>query len=213
MHCLICQNNSEKHIICNGCKSLATHAQFACETCGIKLQTQQKYCGHCQTTPPAFSKTFYAAEYKEPIASWVRSLKFGKNLSMSRLFAQLMLNLLSQIDKEYILTPVPLHSSRLRRRGYNQAYEIAKELCKLSQHHMEINLKRIKKTDMQAQLKFNQRKKNVKNAFKLIGTVKQKKILLIDDVMTSGNTLRECAKVLKKAGAEEVALLVFARKS
>ena len=92
-------------------------------------------------------------------------------------------------------------------------FEIAKELAKLSGRSLDNSLKRSKKTEMQALLKFNQRAKNVKNAFALKGDLKHKKIILIDDVMTSGNTLRECAKALKKAGAEEVLVMVFARKS
>jgi ComF family protein len=211
--CLICHNKSEKLIICKGCQLLTSRCEFACETCGVKLQAQHQQCGHCQSSPPAFSKTFYAAEYKEPIDSWVKSLKFGKNLAMSRLFAEIMQTQLTQVDEDYILMPVPLHMSRLRLRGYNQAYEMAKVLAKLSGRELNNSLNRVKKTDMQAQLKFKQRAKNVKNAFQYKGQLKSKKILLIDDVMTSGNTLRECAKALKKSGAEDIQLLVFARKS
>lgn len=213
MRCLICHNLSEKRIICKGCLALATQSPFACESCGIKIQSQQKQCGHCQSSPPPFSKTYYAAEYKEPIDSWVMSLKFGKNLAMSRVFAEIMIQMKNQLNQKYVLMPVPLHKSRMRSRGYNQAYEMAKEISKLSGLKLDNSLKRIKKTDMQAQLKFTQRVKNVKNAFHLKGELKVKNILLIDDVMTSGNTLRECAKVLKTAGAEDVQVFVFARKS
>ena len=213
MHCLICHNKSEKQIICCGCAALAKHAKNSCKCCGVKLQNQEKQCGHCQISPPAFSHTYYEAEYKQPIDSWVKSLKFGKNLAMSRLFAEMMLKRLKVIGKEFVLMSVPLHKSRLRSRGYNQAYEIAKELAKLSGRKLDNSLKRTKKTDMQAQLKFKQRAKNVKNAFVSKENLKNKKIILIDDVMTSGNTLRECARVLKKAGAEDVRVMVFARKS
>jgi ComF family protein len=211
--CLICHNKSEKQIICQGCKSLVTHAKFSCETCGVKLSSQQKQCGHCQTSPPIFTRTYSAVEYKEPVDAWVKSLKFGKNLAMSRLFAEIMQEKAKNIEGKYVFMPVPLHKSRLRLRGYNQAYEIAKELTKLTGRKLDNSLKRQKKTQMQAQLKFKQRAKNVKNAFGLKGELKHKKIVLIDDVMTSGNTLRECAKVLKKAGAKDINVLVFARKS
>lgn len=129
------------------------------------------------------------------------------------MFAELMLPYVDKFDSNYVLVPVPLHSNRLRSRGYNQSYEIAKDLAKLSGRELVTSLKRIKNTKMQAQLKFNQREKNVKSAFAVDGTLTQSHIILIDDVMTSGNTLNECAKTLKKAGAQDIKVLVFARKS
>jgi len=141
------------------------------------------------------------------------ALKFGKKILYSKLFAELMSLKLNRIDKQYVLMPVPLHKNRLRKRGFNQAFEIAKELSNLSARPVDTSLVRHKNTKMQAQLKFNQRAKNVKNAFGLREDLLHQHIVLIDDVMTSGNTLQECAKTLIKAGVEDVKVLVFARKS
>ena len=141
------------------------------------------------------------------------ALKFGKKLLYTRLFAELMLPYLDQIENKYVLMPVPLHKSRLRKRGYNQAYEIAKELSKATGRKIDTSLTRNKKTEMQAQLKFKQRAENVRNAFEVKKELKNKNILLIDDVMTTGSTLKECAKTLLKSGAIDVKVLVFARKS
>jgi ComF family protein len=141
------------------------------------------------------------------------ALKFGQKILYSNLFAELMLPIIKNEASHFVLLPVPLHKSRLRKRGYNQAYEIAKELAILSGRELLTPLHRQKNTEMQAQLKFKQREKNVKNAFTMKQTLSHQHIILIDDVMTSGNTLNECAKVLKKAGAQEVKVLVFARKS
>ncbi|MBL4773621.1 MAG: ComF family protein [Alcanivoracaceae bacterium] len=140
------------------------------------------------------------------------SFKFGKRIIMSRLFAELLVPKLKYIDQNYVLMPVPLHISRLRSRGYNQAYEIAKELAKLSHRKLDTSLIRLKKTTMQAQLNLKQRAKNVNKAFNVKKNLISKKIILIDDVMTTGNTLRECAKTLFKAGASDVKVMVFARK-
>jgi len=196
-----------------GCLSLINHPQYDCLRCGVELQSDHSVCGHCQILPPKFSQVKYVGLYQAPIDLWVKALKFGKRILMSRLFAELMLPLLEDIDSEYSLMPVPLHISRLRSRGYNQAYEIAKELAKVTNRKLDTSLKRNKKTDMQAQLKLNQRAKNVSNAFLLEGKLENKKFILIDDVMTSGSTLKECAKTLKKAGAEDIKIIVFARKS
>lgn len=120
---------------------------------------------------------------------------------------------LDPIERNYVLMPVPLYSSRIRKRGFNQAFEIAAELAKLSGHKMDCSLRRIRNTNMQAQLKLNQRADNVKGAFAVSGPLINKKIILIDDVMTTGYTLNECAKALRKAGATDIKVLVFARKS
>ncbi len=193
--------------------SLLSHPRFSCQQCGVELEHQQNICGSCLTLPPPFSFTYYVSSYQAPIDKWVMELKFGKNVLMSRLFAELMSPLVKNAQEPMILVPVPLHKSRLRKRGYNQAYEIAKEIAKLSKLKLDTSLKRIKKTEMQAQLKFKERTKNVKGAFQLKQPLSSKHIILVDDVMTTGNTLKECAKTLVKAGAQEVQILVFARKS
>lgn len=214
-HCLICKNNtadSDYSSICCGCLSLLSYANNNCTQCGVELQNHNAICGSCIKSPPPFSHTYYACDYQTPIDKWVMALKFGGNILMSRLFAELLEAKLNSIENDFILMPVPLHQSRLRKRGYNQAFEIAKELSLLSNRKLDISLIRVKNTQMQAQLKFKERIKNVKNAFEVKQSFAGKRIILVDDVMTTGNTLKECAKTLKKAGVEEVRVLVFARK-
>lgn len=212
--CLICHNKTEKYpSICGGCLSLLSHPEFSCWQCGIELKNEQKLCGGCISKPPVFSQTFSVCEYHAPVDQWVMALKFGQKILYSKLFAELMLPIINIIDEKHVLMPVPLHKTRLRKRGYNQAYEIAKELAKLTNREIDTTLKRHKNTEMQAQLKFKQRAKNVKNAFALNQELTHKHIVLIDDVMTTGNTLQECAKTLIKAGAKDVKVMVFARKS
>lgn len=215
--CFICNNNTQNSAslesICQGCLSLIKHPEFDCLRCGVELQTDHSVCGTCQKYPPLFSQVNYVGVYQSPIDNWVKALKFGKNILMSKLFAELMQSQLDKIGTEYCLMPVPLHVSRLRSRGYNQAFEIAKELVKMTNRTMDTSLKRKINTQMQAQLKLNQRAKNVSQAFSVKGELIHKHIVLIDDVMTSGNTLKECAKTLKRAGALDVKVLIFARKS
>ncbi len=213
-HCLICNNNTEQYpSMCDGCLSLLSHPEFSCWQCGIELKNEQKLCGGCISKPPVFSQTFSVCEYHAPVDQWVMALKFGQKILYSKLFAELMSPELKSLDNHYVLMPVPLHKTRLRKRGYNQAYEIAKELAKLTNREIDTTLKRHKNTEMQAQLKFKQRAKNVQNAFALNQELTHKHIVLIDDVMTTGNTLQECAKTLIKAGAKDVKVMIFARKS
>jgi ComF family protein len=115
---------------------------------------------------------------------------------------------------EFLLIPVPLHKSRLRWRGYNQAEEIAKELSKSLDLQIENNcLIRRKSTTPQTELTGLERKENIKGIFVLQNPerIKGRKIFLVDDVYTTGATLEECARVLKDAGAREVWGLVVAR--
>lgn len=215
-NCLICQNDthdSDYKSLCVGCQSLLHKPVFACHQCGASLQVSQHLCGSCLIKPPVFNQTLYASLYQAPVDKWVMALKFGKKISYSRLMAELMLPLLNQANKDHVLMPVPLHKSRLRSRGYNQAYEIAKELAKYSGYKLDTSLIRQKDTQMQAQLKFKERAKNVRGAFSLANNFHQERVILVDDVMTSGNTLSECAKTLIKSGVKSVKVLVFARKS
>ena len=195
--------------------TLLSHPEHSCEQCGNTLQREASpsICGACQLSPPPFSHCTYACSYQTPVDKWVMALKFGGKIIYSRLFAELLSPLLSQVPTDYVLMPVPLHISRLRKRGYNQAYEIAKEISKCSSRELDTTLVRQKNTAMQAQLELKQRAKNVSKAFAVNQPLINKNIILVDDVMTSGNTLKECAKTLRKAGAENVRVLVFARKS
>ena len=214
--CLICNNKtnslSQHKTICDGCLSLLFHPNHCCHVCGIPLHTEYHQCGQCQVNPPQFSSTSYASSYQAPIDKWVMAFKFSNQIAYSRLFAEALLPQLLTIDNKYALTPVPLHPSRLRKRGYNQAYEIAIELAKLTTRIINTDLKRNKNTQMQAQLKLEQRAQNVKHAFSVTKPLKDKYLILVDDVMTSGNTLNECAKTLRENGAIDVKVMVFARK-
>ena len=113
-----------------------------------------------------------------------------------------------------VLIPVPLHKSRLRWRGYNQAEELAEELSKSLGIPVETNsLVRLKSTPPQTELTGAEREENIKGIFgcRNVEKVRRKKVLLVDDVYTTGATMEECARVLKEAGAREVWGMVVAR--
>lgn len=116
--------------------------------------------------------------------------------------------------KEFILVPVPLHKKKLKQRGFNQASEIGKELSKNLKVPLFDNvLIKIKQTLAQVELKKEQREKNIKGVFNCQKPelIKNKKILLVDDILTTGSTMEECARVLKTAGAKQVWGVVVAR--
>jgi ComF family protein len=121
-------------------------------------------------------------------------------------------------SKRAIIIPVPLHSSRLKKRGYNQAELLARELSQKAETPYVVNvLKRVRQTAPQFELKREERQKNIKGAFSIDDRYKKKMmgkwVLLVDDITTTGSTLRECAKVLKKSGAEKVLGITFAHEA
>jgi len=116
--------------------------------------------------------------------------------------------------KDFVIVPVPLHRRRLRERGFNQSLLLARILAADLGNQLDyLSLIRNRYTQAQTGLKKKERKKNVKGAFSIIrpDTIKDKKILLIDDVFTTGHTLNECARTLKKSGATTVICLTLAR--
>lgn len=170
-------------------------------------------CGECRSDPPAFAQTICAAIYEPPVSLWVQQLKFGDRLDRASIMAEAMLEPLSSIDTNIPIIPIPLHPKRLQYRGYNQAYEVAKIITK-QQHRALLAdvLIRTKYTAMQAELHEKQRADNVRAAFKVIKPIGAETVLLLDDVMTTGQTLHSAAKcLLLQAAVKKVMVVVFAR--
>lgn len=168
--------------------------------------------------------------YQPPIDHLILGLKFGNRLTHAKLLGTLLAQHLQQHyeqqhykqqnhnlkSKPEIIIPVPLHNTRLRERGYNQALEIARPISRLT--HIPINTRfcqRIKNTQAQSLLKAGERKKNMQDAFTIPdaipGAVPYKHVAVIDDVITTGNTMCELCKQLKRAGIEQIDVWSCAR--
>jgi ComF family protein len=119
------------------------------------------------------------------------------------------------IQKYQVILPVPLHKTRQKQRGYNQSAILARHLARHYQLHLILrNLIRIRPTDAQSQIKGRkERQENVKNAFRLRfpGAIRDRNLILVDDVLTTGATVNECAKTLKQAGATSILVLTLSR--
>jgi ComF family protein len=176
-------------------------------------------CGTCLDQPPAYDATFAAVDYAAPVDQLVIALKFGGRLAMTPLFAQTMRDALLRApagNLPDVLLPVPLGSGRLQRRGYNQALEIAKPLSRSLGIPLQARwLKRSRDTHAQSSLHPDERRKNVRNAFMIapehIDHLQRLHVGLVDDVMTTGETLHELAATLKLHGVTRVSNFVFAR--
>lgn len=159
---------------------------------------------------PSFSKVVTYGLYEGVLAEAINQLKFHGLKRLSRPIGRLLLNL--DIPQADGIVPVPLSTRGLRERGFNQSLLIAKSISKGIKVPLLIDLlfKR-KETRPQIGLSAKERKLNLKNAFEVRGEIKGLRLLLVDDVMTTGATITECSKQLMKAGAKEVFVLILAR--
>ena len=208
--CLHCQAPQEA-IICDGCRTLLRQPEYACKCCAQPLDSAALVCGRCQKKPPEFTATYSASVYTHPIDWWVHALKFNDQLAYARLMAHCMEPQLRSLGQDIPLIPVPLHRRRYLQRGYNQAQEIARELSRLTGNPVLSDvLVRTRHTQMQSELSGKKRISNVRAAFQLDKDIDAKHVLLVDDVMTTGHTMRACADAFKQADIR-VDVLVFAR--
>jgi ComF family protein len=171
-------------------------------------------CGDCQQQPPAYASTRAAFRYAMPVDKLIQNLKYHGRLELSRVLGGYLAAHLKTLNDPLpdVIVPVPLHSSRLRDRGYNQSLEIARFVAKTLQ--LPINWKdaqRIRATAPQTELPRDQRRKNVRGAFKTGEAFANQRVAVVDDVMTSGHTVNALAETLLRSGALEVRVWVVAR--
>ena len=213
--CLLCEGNVDAptgniHAVCRACLSdLPRHASNSCPQCG--LETSGIVCGSCINSPPDFDATCAVFLYQFPIDAMMVRYKYGSSLNIGDIFGQFLAEKVSLKNIDVII-PMPMHPQRLKERGFNQAHEIAKVLAKNCIGKLDFkSAERVKFTPPQASLPLKERVKNIKGVFKANIDLTGKRIAIVDDVMTTGASLNELAKTLKKAGASHVECWVIAR--
>lgn len=171
-------------------------------------------CGRCLHKPPHFERSHCAFAYREPVNWLLQELKYNQRLSGIPVLSRLLLeHLRAQVEHwPELIVPMPLHPSRLRRRGFNQALEIARPLA----HSLGIPLyagicERIRNTLQQSELPASRRAANVRNAFRMRASLPAKHVAIVDDVVTTGATVNELARLLRRNGAETVQVWAVAR--
>jgi len=222
--CTLCdQRVLDQHVLCSDCfDSLKFITDPCCVCCGYPFELasdsyapDKTKCAKCLEKTPSFSHLRSCLVYSTHSKKLVLGFKHGDKTYMAKLIGRLLYQSGQTMFKAHqVIVPVPLHSSKLRKRKYNQAGLMAQALSYytgLSCHHNV--LFRCKKTLPQGHLTSTKRHENVKKAFdvKNKADVKNKSILLIDDVYTTGATIHECVKILKRAGAKEIDVLTLAR--
>ncbi len=216
--CLLCGASADTGLdLCAGCRDDLPYLHNACPRCGLPLPEQADNgspCGQCQRTPPPFDRCLTPFAYLSPVADLVNGLKFHKRLQCGRVLSELLLEFLEQKlhERPQLLIPVPLHPARQRERGYNQALELARPLGRRFRIPVDTgHCRRTHPTLPQSALTLKARKKNIRGAFTLKGTLRASHVALIDDVVTTGNTVAELARLLKRNGVERVEIWAPAR--
>ena len=170
-------------------------------------------CGDCLRDPPLLAQTRAVFVYGFPLDRLVPRFKFHRDLAAGRLMADLMAGALMSAPRPDALVPVPLHTRRIRQRGYDQALELARPLAATLALPLRADLlQRIRATAAQSELDAGQRQRNLARAFAVADQAAlPARVALVDDVMTTGATLAAAAHALRAAGVERVDAWVCAR--
>ena len=217
--CFLCgeEVKEDENGLCDRCaKEIQWNNQY-CVTCGSPCKTMAIYCMHCQNGERNFTLARSPFVYCDRIALSIQNLKYNGKKYLANRFALLMKEPLEKLIEEGVqidlIVYVPLFKKRQKGRGFNQSELLAKELSKLTNIPLSRNnLIRVKDTITQTNLTFKERQSNLDKAFEIVdkSEFKNKNILLIDDVLTTGATADNCSKILKKAKAKNVYVLTFA---
>jgi ComF family protein len=199
-------------MLCIGCeRDFPWHRGQQCPTCALPTGSGD-ICGTCLKTPPAFDGTYALLEYRFPVSAVLQRYKYSGFLAVSGLMGQLLARELMPAVRPDIIIPMPLHPSRLKERGFNQASEIARIVAKQLAIPLATHIcSRTRPTPPQAGLAVKERRRNMKGVFACSQSLAGKHIALLDDVMTTGASLDALARTVKDAGAARVDCWVIAR--
>jgi ComF family protein len=212
--CFICDKPGHNGLdLCNACLQNLHSNQHSCLTCDIELASNNVTCGRCLKTTPYFDKITSLYRYEGIAQFLIQSLKFQAKHSAARIMGTLMAAEFKFLEtKPDALIAVPLHAKRLKERGFNQSEQIAQHIHQtLGIPLLSHALKRTVNTASQSSLNTHQRRKNIKGAFDYRVQANIQRVAIIDDVATTGSTVNEIAKTLKKSGVERIEVWVFAR--
>lgn len=199
---------------CSDCaKDVVYNNGKTCKRCGVGIDGAEDYCGNCAFDKIYFDQAYSVFSYEGAVQRAIVSMKFHNLATHAKAFAKYLVYLAHKVNLQYdIVTFAPMSRASLRKRRYNQARELARCFCNLLDKDdlLVEAIVKTKETQPQEHLNKTERKTNLVGAYAINADVKGKRVLVIDDVKTTGATLNECAKVLKGAGATAVYCLTVA---
>ncbi len=221
-HCQLCGsgvNLQYEGQLCGACAADFPVNTSACRQCAVpvgELNSGQGVCAQCLKQPPEYELCWSPFVYAQPLEWLIQQLKFNAKLSVAPLLANLMAEQLPyniyKNNKPDVVVPMPLHPRRLKQRGFNQSYLLIKTLAK--QLNLPIDLtacRRVIDTPHQTGKNARQRQQNIKNAFTFNNANGYQHVLLFDDVVTTGSSITELTKTIKRSGVERVDVWCLAR--
>ncbi|MDR1349505.1 MAG: ComF family protein [Zoogloeaceae bacterium] len=211
--CLLCGAPcaADGATLCAACQHDLPHLPAAhCPNCLLETP-QGERCGACLAHPPHFDCAFALHRYDFPLNRLVQNLKYHARFALARRWGEQLAQASADFAADCVI-PLPLHPERLKERGYNQALEIARHCARARCLPLDASsLSKCRATPPQSGLSLKARRKNLKGAFSCARDFSGQRILLIDDVLTTGATANEAARILKLHAAARVAIALVAR--
>lgn len=212
--CLLCGAPGQGALsLCVDCERDIPRNEACCERCALPLAVAAPRCGRCLRREPPWSAAWTPFRYEWPLAQLEARFKFGGDLAAGYTLARMWMTSRAPTELPDAIVPVPLHRKRLGQRGYNQALELAKPLARhLRVPLLRTALRRTRATGAQTELSAAQRRRNVRGAFAVhFDGDPPRHVAVLDDVFTTGATLGECARALRRAGVARVDAWALAR--
>ncbi|QHS10417.1 ComF family protein [Sinimarinibacterium sp. NLF-5-8] len=211
--CRVCRQPITRGQLCTACHAELPWNLQSCPHCALPV-SHPGACARCQRRRLPFDAAFCPLTLQTPIQPWIHALKYHADFAAAQTLGELMSRALTQRRARLPdrLIPVPLHPTRLRWRGYNQAVELARVISQ--QHGLRMDLhsaQRRRKTDDQIGQKASARRRNLRDAFTVTADLHGQHIALLDDVMTTGATLEALARACRAAGAAQIEAWAIAR--
>jgi ComF family protein len=214
--CALC-GRYQTGLLCQACRVRHfSNTRARCSRCAIALPAATTCCSSCVANPPSFDASFTVTDYAAPTDTLVQALKFRAHLPLAAAFADLLMTAVppEAVASASVVMAVPLSAERIAQRGFNQAHEIARLMARTWRLPLATELcVRVRDTEPQSSLPLAQRRGNMRGAFTVMrrDTLVGQHVVLVDDVMTTGEMLEALAATLKRNGTARVTNLVFAR--
>ena len=216
-YCLLCSRPSGcGRELCNACARDLPWNRHACPRCALPMPVESgaQLCGRCLGHPPAWDKAASSLIYDWPLDRLLQRFKFNGDLATGQMLGELLAEFLAAapMTKPDVLIPVPLHSARLRERGFNQALELARPVSRRLKLRLDAEAcVRHKPTAVQSTLDARERHRNLRNAFSVRHPLAGAQVAILDDVITTGATVTALSTTLHEADAAHISVWSLAR--